>query len=193
VSARKAVFLDRDGTLNVEVPLVATPDDLTPIEGIGPAVRAINEAGFLAILLTNQAAVARGDCAPASLRRIHGKLRGILAHDGAHLDAIYVCPHHPGYGSPCNCRKPKPGMIFAAQDDFDIDLARSWVIGDSAKDVQLARNAGVRSALVRTGKAGSDIGTDDMTAIPDAVFETLNEAVAFATGREAVACATGHR
>ena len=182
MSARRAVFLDRDGTLNVEVPLVATPDDLTPIDGIGPAVRAINEAGFLAILLTNQAAVARGDCAPATLRRIHGKLRTALAHDGARLDAVYFCPHHPDYGSRCNCRKPQPGMVFAAQADFDIDLAHSWVIGDSAKDVQLARNAGVRCALVRTGKAGADIGSDDMTALPDAAFDTLGEAVAFATG-----------
>ena len=182
MSARKAVFLDRDGTLNVEVPLVATPQDLTPIDGIGPAVRAINEAGFLAIVLTNQAAVARGDCSFPTLRRIHGKLRGVLAHDGARLDAVYFCPHHTDYGSPCRCRKPKPGMILAAQDDFDIDLAHSWVIGDSAKDVQLARNAGVRCALVRTGKAGADIGTDDMTALPDAIFATLQEAVAFATG-----------
>jgi len=179
--ARKAVFLDRDGTLNVEVPLVATLDDLTPIDGIGPAVRAINEAGFLAIVLTNQAAVARGDCALASLRRIHAKLRRVLARDGARLDAIYFCPHHPDYGSPCFCRKPRPGMLFAAQADFDIDLAHSWVIGDSSKDLLLARGAWVRCALVRTGKAGSDIGTG--TIIPDGVFDTLGEAVAFATGQ----------
>lgn len=181
---RKAVFLDRDGTLNVEVPLVATPDDLIPIEGAGGAVRKINDAGILAILVTNQAVIARGDCDHAMLRRIHGKLRDALARDGGRLDAIYFCPHHPDQAPPCHCRKPRPGMLLAAQADFDIDLAQSWVIGDSAKDIQLARNAGTRCALVRTGKAGSDIGTDGMHARPDAVFDTLAEAVAFAVSAD---------
>jgi histidinol-phosphate phosphatase family protein len=183
VNSRPAVFLDRDGTLNVEVALVATPEDLIPFAGIGPAVRAINDSGFLAILVTNQAIIARGDCDARRLRLIHAKLRATLASAGAHLDAIYFCPHHPGWGPPCNCRKPKPGMILAAAADFDIDLARSWVVGDSAKDVQLARNTGVRCALVRTGKAGSDIGTEDMHAHPDATFDTLTDAVAFITSK----------
>ncbi len=179
---RKAVFLDRDGTLNVEVEIVATPEDLLPIDGIGAAVRRINEAGFLAILTTNQAIIARGDCDAAILRRIHAKLKVVLASEGAHLDAIYFCPHHPDYGPPCQCRKPKPGMLLAAAADFDIDLSQSWVIGDSAKDTQLARNAGVRCVLVRTGKGGSDRGDDGMDAEPDCIFDTLAEAVAFIAG-----------
>jgi histidinol-phosphate phosphatase family protein len=182
MSAHRAIFLDRDGTLNVEVPLVAKPEDLTLIEGIGEAVRAINDAGILAILVTNQASIARGDCDAAMLGRIHARLRSALERDGAHLDAVYFCPHHPDYGPPCNCRKPKPGMVRAAMRDFDIDPAQSWVIGDSAKDVQLARNAGVRCALVRTGKAGADRGTENIHSEPDGVFDTLGQAVTFITG-----------
>ena len=183
MNARPAIFLDRDGTLNVEVALVATPEDLIPIEGIGAAVRAINDTGYLAILVTNQAIIARGDCDSAGLRRIHAKLRATLEQAGAHLDAIYYCPHHPDWGQACNCRKPKPGMLLAAAKDFDIDLGRSWVIGDSAKDIELARNAGTRCALVRTGKGGADIGTEEMHAQPDGIFDTLGDAVTFVTGK----------
>jgi histidinol-phosphate phosphatase family protein len=168
-----AIFLDRDGTLNIEVPIVANPDELILIEGAAAAVRRINDAGFLAILLTNQAIVARGDCNQPMLSQIHHKLRRDLESEGARLDAIYFCPHHPDWGPPCSCRKPKPGMLRAAQSDFDIDLARSWVIGDSAKDIELARNAGVRCVLVRTGKAGSDM----THTVPDRTCDTLGEAV----------------
>jgi D,D-heptose 1,7-bisphosphate phosphatase len=172
---RKAIFLDRDGTLNIEVPIVANPDQLILIEGVGPAVRKINNAGFLAILVTNQAIVARGDCDQPTLHRIHDKLRAALHRDGAHLDAIYFCPHHPDWGAPCQCRKPEPGMLWAAQADFDIDLRQSWVIGDSLKDIELARNSGVRCVVVRTGKGES--GSAD--AIPDRACDTLGEAVDF--------------
>ena len=182
MSARKAIFLDRDGTLNVEVAKVAAPEDLVLIEGIGAAVRRINDSDFLAILVTNQAVIARGDCDRAMLRRIHAKLRGTLERDDARLDAIYFCPHHPDFGPVCDCRKPKAGMLFAAARDFDIELGQSWVIGDSGKDTQLARNAGTRCVLVRTGKAGSDIGTGGMDARPEAVFDTLGEAVGFILG-----------
>lgn len=179
MNKRKAVFLDRDGTLNVEVAIVARPEDLLPLEGIGAAVRGLNDAGFLAILTTNQAIIARGDCEPAMLRRIHAGLRATLAEAGARLDGIYFCPHHPDYGPPCLCRKPKPGLVLAAAADFEIDLAKSWVVGDSAKDIQMARNAGVRCILVCTGKGGSDRGTEGMHAEPDFIFDSLREAAAF--------------
>jgi len=182
-AARRAVFPDRDGTLNVEVAAVARPEDLIPIDGIGDAVRKINDSGFLAILVTNQAIIARGECDAPMLRRIHVRLKDLFDHSGAHLDAIYFCPHHPDYGPPCGCRKPKPGMLLAAAGDFDNDLAQSWVIGDSAKDVQPARNAGAQSALLRTGKGGADIGAEGMHAAPDGVFDTLGEAVNHITGR----------
>jgi D,D-heptose 1,7-bisphosphate phosphatase len=176
VTAHKAIFLDRDGTLNIEVPSVARPEDLELIEGVGAAVRMINDTGFLAILITNQAIVARGDCDRLVLRRIHRKLRSSLQSDGAHLDAIYFCPHHPDWGPPCECRKPKPGMLHAAQADFDIDFAQSWMIGDSAKDIELASNAGVRCVLVLTGKGGSDI---EGSLHPNLTCATLGEAVEF--------------
>ncbi|MDE3195640.1 MAG: HAD-IIIA family hydrolase [Acidobacteriota bacterium] len=176
---RRAVFLDRDGTLNVEVEAVLAPGDLKLIDGAGKAVRRINEAGLLAILVTNQAIVARGDCDVPGLDRIHDELRRALAADGARLDAIYFCPHHPGYTGACDCRKPAPGLILAAQRDFNIDLPNSWVIGDSMKDIRIARNVGARAALVKTGKAGRDAGPDDR---PDAVFESLGDAVTFIAG-----------
>jgi len=175
---RRAVFLDRDGTLNVEVELVRTPADLRLIEGAAKAVRRINESGWLAILVTNQAILARGDCGTEGLEKIHDELRRLLARDQARLDAIYVCPHHPDYTGACNCRKPEPGMILRAQSDFNIDLSNSWVVGDSMKDIRIARNVGARSALVKTGKAGRDAGPGDR---PDAVFASLREAAAFIT------------
>ncbi len=179
-TARRAVFLDRDGTLNVEIDQLLVPDRVTLIEGAGEAVRAINEAGLLAILVTNQAVIARGYCGEEDLERVHARLRDLLARDGGHLDAIYYCPHHPDYTADCDCRKPAPGLIRRAQADFDIDLARSWVVGDSVKDIRLARAVGAGAALVRTGKAGSDLGPDDW---PDRVFTSVRDAADFITER----------
>lgn len=179
-SLKQAIFLDRDGTLNVEVDEVLTPDALVLIEGAGQAVRVINEAGYLAIVTTNQAVVARGECSEADLCRVHERLKRLLAQDRAHLDAIYFCPHHPDFSGPCNCRKPAPGMILRAANDFRIDLPNSWVIGDSAKDIRLARNVGAHAALVRTGKAGADTTPEDG---PDGVFDSLPYAVSFITGK----------
>ncbi|HKD06593.1 MAG TPA: HAD-IIIA family hydrolase [Bryobacteraceae bacterium] len=176
--ARRAVFLDRDGTLNVEINQVLIPDRVTLIEGAGEAVRAINEAGLLAILITNQAVIARGYCDEKDLEQVHARLRELLARDGGHLDGIYYCPHHPDYTGACGCRKPESGLIRRAQTDFEIDVTRSWVVGDSVKDVRLARTVGASSALVRTGKAGSDLGPDDH---PDRVFHTVLDAAEFIT------------
>ncbi len=182
-----AIFLDRDGTLNVEVERVRTPDDLELIPGAVEAIRTINRSGLRAILITNQAVLARGDCDEPGLRQIHAKLETLLGRGGAWLDAIYYCPHHPhrGYAGEvpelkidCECRKPKPGMILQAKQDFNLDLARSWMIGDSALDVRTARATGMRSVLVRTGKAGSDLSPDES---PDYTFDSLREAVAFIT------------
>jgi D-glycero-D-manno-heptose 1,7-bisphosphate phosphatase len=175
-AARRAVFLDRDGTLNVEVNEVLVPERVTLIEGAGDAVRTINEAGLLAILVTNQAVIARGYCGEGDLEKVHARLRELLACDGGHLDAIYFCPHHPDYTGACDCRKPESGLIRQAQADFDIDVAHSWVVGDSVKDVRLARAVGAGSALVRTGKAGSDLGPEDC---PDRVFDSVRDAAGF--------------
>jgi len=182
-----AIFLDRDGTVNVEVERVRTPEDLELIEGSVEAIRTINRSGFRAILVTNQAVLARGDCDEPGLRRVHAKLETLLGRGGAYLDAIYYCPHHPHRGYPgevselkieCACRKPKTGMLFRAKEDFNLDLPNSWMIGDSAIDIQTARNAGMGAVLVRTGKAGSDATRNDL---PDYTCDSLYEAVIFLT------------
>ena len=123
--------------------------------------------------------MARGDCDERGLERIHAELRRLLEEDRARLDAIYYCPHHPDFTGICGCRKPAPGMVLRAQSDFNIDLRSSWIIGDSVKDIRLARKVGARAALVRTGKAGSDAEPGDD---PDGVFYSLSEAVDFITG-----------
>jgi len=177
-TGRRAVFLDRDGTLNAEINEILVPERLTLIEGAAVAVRAINEAGLLAILVTNQAVIARGYCDEEDLTRVHARLRELLTRDGGHLDAIYYCPHHPDYTGACDCRKPAAGLIEQARADFGIDVTNSWVVGDSVKDIRLARAVGANAALVRTGKAGSDLGPNDR---PDRVFDSVRDAAAFIT------------
>ena len=187
-----AVFLDRDGTLNVEVNRVCSADQLELIPGAGEAVRRMNHAGLLAVVVTNQAVVARGDCSEAGLKQIHDKLEALLEEQGAYLDAIYHCPHHPDGGFrrertelkiECDCRKPGTAMIERASVDLCIRLGSSWMIGDTTTDLQTAHNAGIRSVLVRTGYAGRD---HRFCARPDFEFFDVNEAAEFVTHRHAV-------
>jgi histidinol-phosphate phosphatase family protein len=174
-SAReRAIFLDRDGTLNVEVERVLTPEDFVLVDGAAEAVRRINQSGYRAIVVTNQAIIGRGECDAAALERVHARLNGLLAEAGAHLDALYYCPHYPD--GVCNCRKPAPGLVLDAQSDFHLNLKSCWMIGDSVKDIRLARNTGMRVALVRTGKGGSDRTPGEE---PDYTFDTLRDAVEF--------------
>ena len=177
-----AIFLDRDGTLNDERGFLTSPEELALLPGTAAAVRAINSSGRLAVLITNQPVIARGDCSPEELRRIHDKLEWLLGESHAFLDAVYHCPHHPDGGFPgerpefkfaCDCRKPAPGLLAQATADLNIDKSQSWMIGDRASDVQAARNFGIRSALVRTGQ-GRNVSPD---CRPDLVSETLGEAV----------------
>ena len=184
---RAAIFLDRDGTLNVEVDGLFSPDQLELIPGVGDAVRRLNRAGILAVVVTNQAAIARGTCNEAGLEKIHDKLEALLKEQGAYLDAIYYCPHHPDRGSPgeraelkieCDCRKPGTAMIERAAADLPILMEDSWMIGDTTVDLQTAQNAGIRSILVRTGYAGRD---RRWNARPDFEFSDLEEAVEFVT------------
>lgn len=157
---QKAVFLDRDGTLNALNGHIASPEALEVFAGAGAAVRKLNRAEYRCVLITNQPVIARGDCSVESLERIHARLESELGEAGAFLDAIYYCPHHPdsGYAGEvpelkvvCTCRKPAPGLVKKAVQDLSIDLAQSWFVGDSAADVGAARTAGVRSILVRSG------------------------------------------
>jgi histidinol-phosphate phosphatase family protein len=182
---RSAVFLDRDGTLNREVHHLNAPEQLELLSGAAEAVRRINRAGRLAIVVTNQPAVSRGDLTPAGLERIHRKLKGMLGQHGAYLDAIFACPHHPDGGYPgevhdlkkeCECRKPRTGLIDEACRDLAIGRRTSWMVGDTTSDIEAGRRAGLRTILLRTGYAGQD---GKYLFRPDYVVSDLEEAVAW--------------
>ena len=148
--------MDRDGTISEEVGYVNHPSRYRVFPYSAEAVRLLNEAGWLAVLVTNQAGVARGYFTEDVITAVHGVLESELERDGARLDAIYYCAHHPTVGEPpyrldCDCRKPRPGLVERAARDHDIDLARSWMVGDRYSDMELAHNAGTRAALVLSG------------------------------------------
>ncbi len=154
---QKAFFLDRDGTLNEYTGLITSPEQIQLIGGAAEAVAKINASGFLAIIVTNQPVLARGDCTPAELDRIHARLETLLGEQGAFVDAMYICPHHPDKGFKgeipelkiaCECRKPKPGLLLQAARDYNIDLEQSFMAGDSRKDVEAGRAAGCKAALL---------------------------------------------
>lgn len=153
---QKAIFLDRDGTINKMVGFVTKPEQFELIEGAAEAIKAINKSGYLAIVVTNQPVIARGDCTFEELQTIHDKMETELGKVGAFVDAIYVCPHHtdkgfegerPEYKCNCDCRKPKPGLLLQAAKDFNIDLSESYMIGDSHRDVEAGEYAGVKKSF----------------------------------------------
>lgn len=153
---QKAVFLDRDGTINKMVGFVTRPEQFELIPGVTEAIKAINKSGYLAIVVTNQPVIARGDCTFKELQTIHDKMETELGKTGAFIDAIYVCPHHtdkgfpgerPEYKCDCGCRKPKPGLLLQAAKDFNIDLSHSYLIGDSQRDVEAGRSAGCKGSI----------------------------------------------
>jgi D-glycero-D-manno-heptose 1,7-bisphosphate phosphatase len=153
---KPAFFLDRDGTLSHEVGYVNHLSRFRLYPWAVPAVRAINRAGWLAVVVTNQAGVAHGYFPEALIDEVHAQMRATMEEGGARLDAIYVCMHHPTSGEPpyrqsCDCRKPRPGLVRRAAEDLGIDVARSWTVGDKPADVDLAFNAGARACLVKTG------------------------------------------
>ena len=163
--SQRAVFLDRDGVLVHEVHHLHQPEQLSLLPQVGAALKRLNESLYRAIVITNQAVIARGDCTVAELQGIHNKLETLLGREGAYLDRILYCPHHPDRGFagevaalkiPCQCRKPAIGMIETAQAEWNIDLTQSWFIGDTTVDVQTAHNASVRSILLETGYGGLD-------------------------------------
>ncbi|MBI0584485.1 MAG: HAD-IIIA family hydrolase [Methanomassiliicoccus sp.] len=143
---RRAVFIDRDDTIAHDGPYCARPEDLKLFPGVGGSIRRLNEAGYLTVLVTNQSGVGRGYFDEETLNLIHDKLRADLEADGARLDAIYYCPHHPDAG--CGCRKPATGMLERAVRDLGIDLHSSYVIGDSENDVAMGERAGCRCIQV---------------------------------------------
>ena len=180
-----AVFLDRDGTLDDDPGYIADPELLHLMPGVGRAVQQLNRSRYLAVVVTNQPVVARGDVDEAGLQRIHNHLEGLLSESGAYLDAIYCCPHHPDRGFAgerpdlkivCSCRKPATGLVDRAVSDMNIDLAASWMIGDNFVDVELAHRAGIHSALVGSGAAGRE---EAIVRRPDFEFPNVGEAIDF--------------
>ncbi len=144
-----AVFLDRDGTINEEMGYINHLSRLVLLPHSAAGIRRLNEAGLKVVVVTNQSGVARGYFPPSLVDQVHDRLRRLLADQGAHLGAIYSCLHGPGDG--CSCRKPKPGLILQASRDLDLDLSRSYLVGDRYMDIQTAGNAGVKGILVLTG------------------------------------------
>lgn len=183
-SKRRAVFIDRDGTISEEVGYVNHPSRYRVFPYAAEAIKRLNEAGWLAVLVTNQAGVARGYFTEDVIGAVHTLLAQELERGGARLDAIYYCPHHPSVGEPpyrfdCDCRKPRPGLIRRAAADLDIDLERSWMVGDRYSDTELARNAGTRAALVLSGygRGEWEYQRAAWRHQPDLVAENLLEAV----------------
>ena len=192
---QRAVFLDRDGTLNRAAGYIRTPETLVVMPGVGAAVRSLAKHGYRTVLVTNQPVVARGECTPAELRQIHAKLETELGESGAYLDGIYVCPHHPDRGFPgeipelkidCRCRKPGTALVERAVADLNIDVSQSWMVGDSTTDILLAHRAGLRSILVRTGEAGQD---GKYRAVADFSAADMMEASQLITTRYPKLCA----
>ena len=176
---QKAIFLDRDGTINKYVGYLRTPEQFELLDGVGEAIRKINLSGYLAIVVTNQPVIARGEVTVDGLQEIHNKMETMLGKEGAYLDGVYYCPHHPDKGFAgeveelkivCECRKPKAGLLLEAAKDFNIDLSQSWMIGDSENDVLAGKNAGCKTALIGETDYGQNL---QVTSFLDFVKEIL--------------------
>ena len=162
---QKCIFLDRDGTVNKHVGFLRRAEHMELEDSAAEAIRSINESEYLAIVISNQPVIARGECTYQELENIHNRMYMLLGKEGAYLDGLYFCPHHPDSGFEgevpelkikCKCRKPEIGMIEQAVSDYNIDLTESWIIGDTTLDIQTGKNAGIKTALVLTGETGKD-------------------------------------
>lgn len=181
---QKAIFLDRDGTINRHIGFLRRPEEFELLEGVTEAIMKINNSGYLCIVVTNQPVIARGEVTVEELKEIHDKLETELGKTGAYIDGLYYCPHHPhsGYKGEmkelkieCNCRKPNPGLILKAAENFNIDLSCSWMIGDSANDIGAGKNAGCKTVLIGEGEY-----CQDMTAksLLESVIMILDKTIA---------------
>ncbi len=188
---QRAVFIDRDGTLSEEVGYINHPSRFRLFPFAAAAIKHLNDHGWLAIVVTNQAGVARGYFSEDMIQTVHQGMRADLEAGGGRLDAIYYCAHHPSVGEPpyrfdCDCRKPKPGLISQAARDFDIDRENSWMVGDRYSDVELARNARLNSMFVLSGygRGEWEHQKHNWTVHPDLVAEDLLQAVQMIVARE---------
>ncbi len=174
MKGKRAVFLDRDGTINEEVNYLRRLEDLNLIPGVPEGIRLLNEYGFKVVVVTNQSGIAREYFDEDFLAKVHREIEEQLESYGARVDAWYYCPHHPaagrgGYRRECQCRKPATGMVEEAARELGIDLADSFVVGDSAKDIELALNAGAKPVLVLTG-----YGQDTLSMLPDGKLRRIS-------------------
>lgn len=177
---QKAIFLDRDGTINKHVGFLRDIEQFELLPGAAEAIRKINGSGCLAIVVTNQPVIARGEVTREQLEEIHNKMETLLGAEGAYLDAIYYCPHHPhkGYEGEipelkieCDCRKPKPGMLLKAAEDFNIDLNSSWMIGDGENDIKAGRAAGCKTVLIGTEDFGQSVSVSTLQNAVSKIIE----------------------
>lgn len=174
---QKAIFLDRDGTINRYVGFLRKIEDFELIDGAAEAIQRINESGYLCIVVTNQPVIARGEVTEPELQLIHNKMETLLGQAGAYIDGLYYCPHHPDKGFEgevealkidCECRKPKPGLLLRAAGDFNIDLSRSWMIGDGKNDVGAGKAAGCKTVLIGDEDYGQDVTSNSLlTAVEE--------------------------
>lgn len=180
---QKAIFLDRDGTINRYVDLLCRPEQLELLPGAASAIRRINESDYLCFLVSNQPVVARRLCTMEDVEATHRHLETLLGAEGAFVDDIRFCPHHPDRGFPgedpelkidCACRKPKPGMILELAERYNVDLSKSFMVGDTSSDIQTAKNAGLRSALVMSGMKEPK---PKYNVVPDMIAADLDDAV----------------
>ena len=194
----RAVFIDRDGTISEEVGYINHVTRFRLFPYSAAALKQLHDNGYLAIVITNQAGVARGYFSEEMVQAIHQQMTQDLESSGARLDAIYYCAHHPTVGDPpyqldCDCRKPKPGLLLRAAGDYDIDLANSWMVGDRYSDIELAANAGVKSALVLSGygRGEWEHQRDNWTRQPDLVTENLLAAAGLIGSLDVVTTTSG--
>lgn len=158
----KACFLDRDGVVNEEVDYLCEPDKVAIIPGVPEALKMLKEAGFMTVVVTNQAGVARGMYEEKDILRVHERIQELLRESGIEIDVFYYCPHHPDFTGDCPCRKPEPGMFLNAVREYNIDVSRSFMVGDRMSDINAARAAGCGSAyLVRTGYGNRTIANGE--------------------------------
>ncbi|MBI5885262.1 MAG: HAD family hydrolase [Deltaproteobacteria bacterium] len=169
----EAVFLDRDGTINIDTGYLGDPADVRLIDGAAQAIKRLNEAGVKAIVISNQSGVNRGIFNEAALAKVNERLIELLAASGARLDGAYYCPHRPDEG--CRCRKPATGLVEAAAAEHGVEISRGFVVGDKAIDIELGRNLGVRAVLVLTGNGHAEL--EKVSPLPDYVAKDLADAI----------------
>ena len=179
-----AVFLDRDGTMIEDVNYLHRIEDVAFFPWTVDAIRALNRAGFLVVVTTNQSGIARGLLTEEIVHDVHARISRVLEDGGARVAAYYYCPHHPdgsieAYATTCDCRKPAPGLVRRASRDLDVDLSRSFVVGDKWGDVALARACGARGVLVRTGTGADEERTPREDVHADAIVDNLAAAASW--------------